>query len=1019
MERIFHTTTPTNQAIRQMKTKKGRQVARMGLVILSAWMGTASPVLGQAALGEGASGTSSGEVVELEAYTVLGSSITRFEEESGLPVTVLDAENLSIDGYTSPGEIFSDMVFVGSPEFEEASDGPNDARGDVTSINLRGAGPGQTLVLMNGRRLAPHPLNQTVGQAPSVLVNANIIPAGLIDQIEVLRDGASAIYGTDASAGVVNTNLKANFTGQELSARYGSDDYGFDEWQMSYTGGFDFNGGKTNLSLFLSHFERDMIMGSDRDYAIYGDKRPLVAEKWRGDASIINVSSGGVYANLESDLPNSRDALSQDGKRITDSTGRFHINAPGLPGTTATLADGTAIDDGTLPTEERYDYAPFRTLTSEVERQNFFASLNHEFSDTLSLFGDFGWYHSETFQYRAAVVIGTSDALIVPADNYYNPFGPVTFADGRPNPNRLSGITLENGSPLPDAGIDIQLDGWRAEDLGLRTVDVESDSFLWTVGLRGRLLQDWYWESAIRYNLNEATDLSGGRLSKTGLSEALANDTPGALNVFAGPGSNDPANFPDLIIEASRTAETSLLSYDFRANNPELFSLFGNPAGLAIGVEFRSEDYMDDRDPRIDGTIRYDDTYQGESDIIGVSPTSDTKSERSVQGAYAELLLPLIGDANKVPGFHRLEIQLAGRWEDYDDFGEVSKPKAGLVWYLNPDLYLRASYSEGFTAPNLSILTEPIQRFNTGIVDDYRIQWDPNNSDNDGSQQLADRRGGNLGLGPEESETWTAGIVVRVPGFESLTVSLDYYHIKISDQIGTLGTGDIINIDTAILNTLPATASSYSPGQVVTGDPRVERGPISQEMIALATSQGFAPAGPITLVNNPFINQALREISGWDIGFEYRLPKTSWGTFRITGEASYLETYEDTEAPARAPFDLIQDEINPKIRARVALSWRNGPWSSGISTTYLGKTYDNDVVADDGEIWVLDAFVRTNVTVAYRFSDGFLKGSRITLGVRNLFDEDPPLNPDESMGYETSLHSNRKRFTYIDWQYAF
>lgn len=147
------------------------------------------------------------EVIELEPLTVLGSSITRFDEESGLPVTKFEMDDLETDGLISPGEFFSEMVFTGSPEFEEASDGPNDARGDVTSVNLRGAGPGQTLMLMNGRRLAPHPMNQTVNQTPSVLVNANIIPAGLIDRIDVLRDGASAIYGTDASAGVVIIRL--------------------------------------------------------------------------------------------------------------------------------------------------------------------------------------------------------------------------------------------------------------------------------------------------------------------------------------------------------------------------------------------------------------------------------------------------------------------------------------------------------------------------------------------------------------------------------------------------------------------------------------------------------------------------------------------------------------------------------------------------------------------------------------------------------------------------------------------
>jgi outer membrane receptor protein involved in Fe transport len=970
------------------------------------------------------------DVVDLQAFTVLGSSITRFDEESGLPVTQFDMDMLEIEGFSSSGEIFSELVFTGSPEFDEASDGPNNARGDVTSINLRGAGPGQTLVLLNGRRLAPHPMNQTVGQTPSTLVNANVIPAGLIDRIDVLRDGASAIYGTDASAGVVNTQLEQNFLGSDLRFRYGMEETGdFDEMLFSYSGGFDFNEGRTNLSVFLSYFERDPIYAKDREYARNGDKRPLVDEKWRGDVSIINVSSGSTYSNLETDLPGSRDQLKQDGVNITDSTGRFHLVAPQFEDSTTTLVGGQRIDSGTLSREavdrdgnettQRYDFAPFVTLTSEVERTNLFFNLNHEISDNVTLYGEFGYYHSETFQTRAAVVIGTSDGIVIPADNYWNPFGPVNFANGSANPNRLSGITLQNGDPLPDEGIDIQLDGWRAEDLGLRLVDVESDSYLFTAGLKGKAFEDWYWDTGVRYHLNEATDTSSNRLSKTGLSEALADDSPGALNVFAGPGSNDPADFGNLLIEVARTAETELLSYDLRVNNPDVIRFFGNPVGIAFGAEARKETYLDDRDPRIDGTIRFDDTDQGRSDVIGVSPTSDSESDRKVMGAYGEILFPLVGEGNRIGIFHRVEFQIAGRWEDYDDFGSITRPKYGFFWYLTEGLLVRSSMAKGFTAPNLSILTDPIQRFNTGVEDDYRLQWDPDNSQNDGSEQIADLRGGNFGLGPETSKTQTAGIVWRVPWVKGLTLTTDYYNIKISDRIGTVGTNDILNDDEDALNALSADPANYSPGDVVIGDPRVERGPLTQELIDLATSQGFAPAGPIERVLNPFVNEASRAIHGWDFGAEYQIPTDSLGSFTIDATASYLQAYRDIEIEGDNPDNQIKDEINPRLRANVALKWQKGPWRAGVSTVYMSETIDNDVDADDGEEWIIDDYMRVSVNGSYRFDEGMLEGLRVTVGIRNLFNEEPSLNPDESRGYETSLHSNRERYYYVDLRYSF
>lgn len=982
--------------------------------------GTLALILGSGIRAVGQEAAQDGEVIELEAYTVLGSAITRFDQESGLPVSMLEMEDIETDGFISPGEIFSELVFTGSPEFNETADGPNDARGDVTSVNLRGAGPGQTLMLLNGRRLAPHPLNQTVGQAPSVLVNANVLPAGLVDRIDVLRDGASAIYGTDASAGVVNTLLEKDLLGNTVRMRYGGDGEGFTEQLFAYTGGFDFNEGDTNLSVFVSYFERDPIIATSRWYAAEGDKRPLVSENWRGDVSIINVSSGSVYARFETDLPGSRDELSLNGEPITDGTGEFHINAPGLPGTTAVLADGTNIDDDALPRDERYSFARWRTLTSSVERTNAFLNLNHDFSDTLSFFAELGYYHANSWQQRAPVVIGTSDDIVIPAQNYYNPFGPVTFADGRANPNRLSGITLQNGDPLPDEGIGIILEGWRTEWAGPRLVDVETDTILVTAGFTGKAFDNWYWETGLRYNKNEAEDISSNRLSKTGMTAALADDTPAALNPFSGPGANNREDFEDLIIQVSRTAETELTTFDLRANNPELFELFGNPVGLALGIEARDETYMDDRDPRIDGTIRFDDTFQGTSDIIGVSPTEDTDSDRQVTGAYAEVLVPLVGEANRNSLMHRLEVQLAGRWEDYSDFGNITKPKYGVMWYLNPDLLLRASRAEGFTAPNLSILTKPIQRFNTGILDDYRLQWDPDNAENDGSEQLADLRGGNNGLGPEESDTTTAGVVWRVPFVEGLTLTADYWEINITDRIGTIGTADIIDADQLALDALPANAGNYSPGDVVVGDPRVERGPITQEIIDLAISQGFAPAGPISRVINPFVNEAAREISGWDFGLEYAFREGSFGRFRLTAEGSYLDTFNDLEVEGADPVSEIKDEINPRFRGKASLSWRKDNWSAGITVNYLSETIDNDVDGEDGREWIIDDYWRTSIRMGYRFNDGgMLDGLDLSVGIRNLFDADPSLNPDESFGYEPSLHSNRQRYYYVDLRYSF
>ncbi len=821
------------------------------------------------------------EIIDLEPITVLGSAITRFDEESGLPVTIMDMDEIEADGYISPGEFFTEMVFTGSPEFEESTDGPNDARGDVTSVNLRGAGPGQTLMLLNGRRLAPHPMNQTVNQTPSVLVNANVIPAGLIDRIDVLRDGASAIYGTDASAGVVNTLLEGNYLGNEIRTRYGTEGDGdFTEKFISFKGGYDFNEGKSNLSVFVSYFARDPIMATDRWYAEEANKINFIEGDWSGTHG---RSSHSPWGRFETNLPGSKDRLRQNGVSITDSTGDFHIHNPEFTGedddSTAVMATGALIGYDSLPANERFNLTEYYTLTSKVDRTNAFLNFNHEFNKNLKFFADAGYYHSETWQQRAPAVKLSSEDVIIPAQNYWNPFGPVTFSNGTANPNRLSGITLENGDPLPDEGISIVWEGWRAVDLGPRTVEVESDSYIFTFGLNGKVAESWYWETGLRYNLNEATDVSKNRFSKTLLDASLALETPLALNVFGGPGVNSAEALDATRIQTDRYAETELLSYDLRINNPEVFTLFGNPVGVAFGFEAREESYMDDRDPRLDGTIIYKDdgNEQNISDVIGVSPTQDTDSSRDVVGAYVETLIPIVGEANNAPMLHRLEVQLAGRYEDYSDFGDVNKPKFGVMWYLSPDVLVRASKSKGFTAPNLSLLTS-IQRSTTGVDDEYRSQYDGGNADNDGSEYIAQLRN-NLGLGPEESVTNTAGLVLRVPYVDSLTFTVDYWSIEIENRIGTIGANDITDNDLLLMN---EKYGSFNPADFnvgdpsIIGDPRVERAPLTQDDIDAALPD-YAPAGQIIRVIDPFVNEASRTIEGWDFGLEYAVPETSAG----------------------------------------------------------------------------------------------------------------------------------------------
>ena len=1016
------------------------------------------------------------ETVELQEFTVTGSRITRFETEATtLPLSVITSETLEGEGFVSSGEIFSELVFTGSAEFEESQDGPNDARGDVTSISLRGVGSAFTLVLLDGRRLAPHPLDQTIGFKPSLLVNANVIPAGMIDHIDILRDGASAIYGTDASAGVVNTILERDYTGHSLRIRYGWAQQGdFDETLITYKGGFNFNENRTNVSVFFSYFDRPNIANTDRPYAFPIDHRPQLPDRFNhpDETSPRNVSSNGPWTNAtpldpENSFPVHLDLGTAGVKtgNLTRSNGQFHTQPTNTNRTGTRIehqpANNAGIDDrtksGSLGTgdffhpfdgtrlSERFDFGLFTDLTSAAERKTFATSFNHRTKNgKLTFFGDLSYYKAETRQNRAPTTIPQSAALIVPKDNYWNPFGSIA------SPNRISVangfgtevIFASGKAVIPDEGIEVLILGYRTVDFEPRVVSVKNESILGTFGVRGTLWEDWNWETGFRYNRNETSDTETGRISKTGFASILNKTTPDALNVFGGPGVNELENLAPATIAVTRVGVTELATWDISLSNSDVMKFFGNPLGASVGAELRLESYSDDRDPHIDGTITFNDTVNGRSDVTGVSFTPDRSNERSVYAIYGELLLPIVGEANRLPFVHRLEAHVAGRFEDFDDFGSVSKPKISGTWYPTKDILLRVSFAEGFRAPNLSVLSAPTQRTNSGIEDTYRVEFDDENPRNDGSFSITDLRTGAEFLTPEESETLTAGIVMRIPKLK-LTLIADFWSIKITDLITRNSSQDLVDDEAEFLNTL-SFQDFINDGQGVgdiasRGIPLVERRAVAQVDFDLAQDKGHYPVGDIDLINTSMRNEQLREVTGWDLGVEWILPETFLGRFTLSSNVTYLVDFDEQEIVGDPVTTEVRDERNPRVRASGSIYWRKGNASASLSANWISDVIDNDIDArffeedltpeqiaagiedgdQTGEEFLIDEFLRFNTRVSYAFDEGFLKGTRLTFGVRNIGNEDPPFSPDQSRGYKTNLHSNRGRFYYTEIRYDF
>lgn len=1010
------------------------------------------------------------EPEEVDEIVVTGTRIAGASDSGTIAVTLLSAEDLETLGENSTGDILQSLPQAGAFEINDSSDGPNDARGDIATVNLRGLGTGNTLILLNGRRITAHGINQDVGSVPRQVTNVNAFPAAAIERVEVLRDGASALYGADATAGVVNTILSPDFDGTRITLR-GDSLEGTDsqEFVADFAAGLSFNDDATKAVVIGSFYTRDGLFANELGPQFNNvDKRALLAAEgspYAGSSDFRNTSSNSPFASFEvisffdrelgifEDENVDLDPAAGAALGLTDfdltSGGRFHIqpcdfnDASRVP--IGTTIDGCqALGENSVPTDLRFDFngmqpvnsfgdgsaisidprsARGRQLISDAERYNLYSLLEHEFDNGIEGFGELLFYRSETEAQRAASPISTSDGIVVPRTNYYNPFGPIG------SPNRISGI--EDGD-VPDEGYDVLIRNYRILEGGPRVIDTVSTTYRVLAGLRGDY-RGWDWESALGYSENRTKDREN-RLSKTLLSEALARSTPDAFNPF---GSNantaEDVNAVTVIVEGEGT--TSLLTADFRASRPDLFSTWAGEIGFAFGIDYRNESYDEDRDPRIDGTVQFDGVGSGVSDIIGISPTADSSASRNVYAGFVETLIPLTAPRDGL-FTHELILQAAGRAEYFDDISETAVvPKVALSYFPIRGLNFRSAYSEGFRAPNLIQLNRgDTSRLDDGFEDFVR-QDAIGNPEDTGDANLRSVRISNPDLDPEDTETLVLGVGIEAAEWfendwlRSLVLSFDYWNFEQTGVIDDFGVQEALALD--FVRLLEGNSN-----------PNVVRAPVTPEDQALFDAYNAANpdaqvpvAGQVLFVNNPFINLDRQEAEGYDIGFQMVIDASGLGDFNFRAEASKLLTLdvfrnEELTALAEDPrfaseFDAVDiDRIrlngNPEWRVTASLVWRKGPFGAGASLRYVSDFVDTSVdnvdVDGDGEVdfFPVKSQTRTNVYLDYRMRLGGNDRTRARLrfGINNIGDTVPPL-ADESRGFVTDVHSIRGREYYV------
>ena len=933
----------------------------------------------------------------IEEVVVVGSQIKGAKITGALPVSVISSEDIESLGVDSGDELLDNIAELGQNTFNqnEFSGGYNASRGDIGAFNLRDIGTGNTLTLLNGRRIITSPGYQTEpilgGSMPVFTTNSNAIPVNGADRIEILRDGASAIYGADALAGVVNTVLKTNFVGTRVRYKLsGYEHYDARDQKLSIQWGQDFD--NTNVSVYFDAFRRAEIRGNEDPKWLAQDAR---------------VSPGlGKFEGTAWDDTSWRNTNAASPYGIWHGGGSRYIHTRPNTGNCAYTGTGgdtcLYLSTSTNPsTSLRAKYNETRWMRPDLKRENLFVFVNTELDSGIEAYTEIGYYHSfATQQLYGGTTLGAGSCaktgsctqpLLVPLSNYW-----------------LNQLVDSSGNKLVDSsqiknGLGLFKSRHRFD--APRGYDSDRVTLRFLQGFRGTI-GDWDWDTAILWSDAKSKQKNKNRQSMTLLNQALALSTPNAYNPFCGGGCSDESSFT---IDIFRENTTNLFLMDFKLSNNNVFEMPAGPVAALIGFEARDEEYTDGRDPRIDGTIPYvvpagpkaGLTFPLISDVVNSSATPASSGSRSTSSFFGELQIPLL---------ETVDAQLAVRYEDSDDYGDATVGKFAIGWQPLDQVKLRYSASETFRAPALILVNEGFLGRSTSTNDALLEYASGVDYDSYSMQRVTE---GNPGLKPElgENESW--GLVLEP--IDNLIITLDKWSIETEDTVGIFGMTNAILLDTLI--------RAEGGASECIGNPNVIRNPVAEDSVDWAAA-GLCPAGLVEKVNDYYVNGDTRTIEGFDTSVIYSID-TDIGAF----SAKLVNVHYDTKnqeaggdakrlsdagqpggtlagvAPVRGVNDLLGLNGSIEDKYTMKLSWKNGPYQVLVSGTQWGEFFESaHTETIDGErvMWTVDSMTMINVTLGYTFKNDL----RVRLQVKNIEDERAPLADETFSMFWGDLHTD-------------
>ena len=859
----------------------------------------------------------SAQPTKVAKVTVTGSSIKGVAAQSASPITIIKVEDLAKQGVTTVEEALN-KVSANQAGYSTAQNvGASSTPG--STANLRGLGSDKTLILINGRRLAYSPFSTST-------TNLNIIPMAMVERIEVLRDGASAVYGADAMAGVINFITKKSFEGLNISVGATQpEETGGDKQDISIFGGYgNLDEQGYNVYGVVDYRKSNNIMAKDRKVSRRGGELPelgLSASSANGfPANFYDPKGGGLDAkgNPKGVLANPYGSTNCNNLPNVSSDGELcYLNTQALIGITPETETISALGRGTL-----------------------------KLSDNFNAIGEYLFTRNKVTTSIAPDVY--SRTVTLPSTSQYYPGNGIT-----PSVDGLSGTPLQL---------------YLRSQAGNRMSETTTDSHRAFAGIEGEAY-GWDINAGITYAKSEATDsFIGGYLNRSNLQSAL---DAGTINPFGQ--SSDSNLWKSFEVKGDTNSATlDSTSVDFTISRP-IYTLPAGDVGFAFGGSFTKQNW----EKNVNSAI----VSQVPSSGIDASEPH-TEGDRKISALFTEFHIPILAN---------LEAQLAARYDDYSDFGDTFNPKVALRWEPLKQLMFRTSYSTGFRAPSLYDMNSPQVETYTGskyndpllcpggVATESQYQTECN-------VQFKRTQGGNDKLKPEESTSYTAGMVFEP--IKNLVFTADYYNIEVKNLINTIS-------DSLIF----ADPAKYANLFVRDAD------------------------GRLKYVQTTLINMGGIKTQGVDLSLNYITPMTATGRFGFGIDGTYVIKYDLQEEKggdwASRNGTYYNQQVYTRWKHVANVNWSYENWKMIFEQQFqLGYKDSNSIGDAKYDNHRVSDYTLYNIATTY---SGF-KNLELTGGIKNIFDQDPPasnVTDNFQYGYDSTYADPTGRAYYVKATYKF